>query len=163
MSTVSCKQSRCSVFGCKTEHKSLAEPLRTQWITSIFQGNAPQNLPIYVYLRKSFHSRLLCECHVVIVLSILTAFACVRYRSLLIDQCHACGISLRCAVRSVDNRSAWHELCNLAVSSLFQYIWLPLYTAEHWFSCSQSCCFYRMFIAVCLTTAGDTQDQYYNL
>ncbi len=53
--TMSRKQSRCSVFGYKTEHKSLhflpaSEPLWTQWITLIFQGNVPQNLPKYIYV-----------------------------------------------------------------------------------------------------------------
>ncbi len=92
MSTMSHKQSPCSVFGYKTEHKSLhflptSELLRTQWITFIFQCNAPQNLSKYVY-----HSRLLCECHVVIVLSILTVFLCIHYRSILIYQLGACEI-----------------------------------------------------------------------
>ncbi len=35
---------------CKTEHKSLNFlPTSTLWITFIFQGNAPQNLPKYMY------------------------------------------------------------------------------------------------------------------
>ncbi len=54
-STMSRKQSLCSVFGCKTEHKSLhflptSELLRMQWIAFLFQGNVPQNLPKYVYV-----------------------------------------------------------------------------------------------------------------
>ncbi len=92
-STMSHKESQCSVFGCKTEHKSChflptSELLRTLWITFIFQGNMPQNLPKYIH-----HSKLLCECHAAIVLSNLTVFVCGRYQSILIDQRSVCEIS----------------------------------------------------------------------
>ncbi len=56
----------------------------------IFHGNVPQNLPKYVY-----HSRLLCQCHVVIVLSVLTVFVCLYIKYFLTDQRRACQISSR--------------------------------------------------------------------
>ncbi len=79
--SMSRKQSRCSVFACKFEHwdyeslnfLSTSELLRMLWITFFFQGNSPQDLPKYVY-----HSRIICECHIVIVLIVLTIFVCVH-------------------------------------------------------------------------------------
>ncbi|XDV25389.1 hypothetical protein PO909_029312 [Leuciscus waleckii] len=52
---MSSKRSRCFVDGCKNEHGSrhllpTSEPLKTQWNTFIFEGNAPPNLPKFVYV-----------------------------------------------------------------------------------------------------------------
>ncbi len=74
MSTMSRKQSRCSVFRCKTEHKSLhlvptSELLRMLWIPFHFSRQCASK---YVY-----HSRLLCECNLIIVHSVSTAFLCI--------------------------------------------------------------------------------------
>ncbi len=53
------KQLKCFVVGCNNEHSSrnflpTSEPLKTQWITFVFEENAP---PIYLNnlcLRESF-------------------------------------------------------------------------------------------------------------
>ncbi len=59
--------------------------------------------------------------------------------------------TVRSVARSIDPRrwqvSAAQALWHHAVSSHFQCIWLPICTAEHRFSRSQLCCFYRLFIA----------------
>ncbi len=52
-----------------------SELLRTLRITLIFHGNAPQILGASKHVH---HSRLLCECHVVIGLSVLTVFVSVH-------------------------------------------------------------------------------------
>ncbi len=50
------KRLRCFVVGCNNEHSSrhlllTSEPLKTQWITFVFEGNALPDLPKCVYVR----------------------------------------------------------------------------------------------------------------
>ncbi len=50
------KRLRCFVFGCNNEHSSrhlllISEPIKTQWITFVFKGNAPPDIPKCVYVR----------------------------------------------------------------------------------------------------------------
>ncbi|XP_016346660.1 uncharacterized protein LOC107692211 [Sinocyclocheilus anshuiensis] len=49
------KRLRCSVVGCKNEHGCrhlvpTSEPLKTQWISFVFEGDAPPDLPKCVYV-----------------------------------------------------------------------------------------------------------------
>ncbi len=100
-STMSQKQSPCSVFRYKTEHKSLhflptSKPLKTQRITFIFQGHAPQNAPKCIYICANYFTpdgflnviSMYSACG-------LTVFMCTRYQSILIDQRRASKISSR--------------------------------------------------------------------
>ncbi len=82
------------------------------------------------------------------MLSVLTVFVCVHYWSILIVQCHVCEISLRHAVRSVDDRSVRCELCNI---ELFRPTFSAFGFPDVWLntgSLALSCCFYQLFIAV---------------
>ncbi len=52
------KRLRCSVVGCNNEYSSrhllpTSEPLKTQRITFVFEGNAPPDLPKCVYVRAT--------------------------------------------------------------------------------------------------------------
>jgi len=49
------QRGRCSVVGCRNEHKSVhllpsSVPLKMQWISFIFKGNAPENVDKYLYV-----------------------------------------------------------------------------------------------------------------
>ncbi len=49
------KRLRCFVVGCKNEHGCrhllpTSEPLKTQWISFVFEGDAPPDLPKCVYV-----------------------------------------------------------------------------------------------------------------
>ncbi len=50
------KRMRCFVVGCNNKHSgrhllAASEPLKMQWITFIYEGIAPPDLPKYVYIR----------------------------------------------------------------------------------------------------------------
>ncbi len=52
------KRLRRSVVGCNNEYSSshllpTSEPLKTQWITFVFEGNAPPDLPKCIYVRAN--------------------------------------------------------------------------------------------------------------
>ncbi len=54
------KRLRCFVVGCNYEHSSrhlllTSEPLKTQWITFVFEGKAHRDLPkcVYVHVNHS--------------------------------------------------------------------------------------------------------------
>ncbi len=52
------KRLRCSVVGCSNEFNSrhllpTSEPLKMQWITFVFEWNAPPDLPKCVYVRTN--------------------------------------------------------------------------------------------------------------
>ncbi len=123
------KQSPSSVFRCKTKHKSLhflptSELLRTLCITFIFQCNAPKNLPKYMY-----HSRVLCECYVLIVFSVSTVFVCV-HEVFLTDQCRACEISLHCLKKKkIHVFLLWNVTCD--TDDKCDRMW-------HWWTCIQN-------------------------
>ncbi len=58
LTRMSPKRLRCSVVGCNNEHSSrhlllTSEPLKTQWITLVFEGNKSSDLPKRVYVRMN--------------------------------------------------------------------------------------------------------------
>ncbi len=92
------KQSPCSVFRYKTEHKSLnflptSELLRTQRIRLLLFFKV---MRLKIYLNTFMSAQIIS-----LRFAILTVFVCIRYRSILIDQCRACKISSSHAVCSV--------------------------------------------------------------
>lgn len=55
MAKVQARHQKCSVLGCITEHKSLfrlthSGDLKKQWLTFIYDGNVPVNLPKWLYV-----------------------------------------------------------------------------------------------------------------
>lgn len=49
------QRGRCSVVGCRNEHKSVhllpaSVPLKMRWVSFIFKGNAPEKVGKYVYV-----------------------------------------------------------------------------------------------------------------
>ncbi len=98
---------KCALAVCEHNHDTMIKNPPSHFLIPFKPscwgpcGLKSQNLPKYVY-----HSRLLCECHVVIVLSVVIIFV----RTL-----------------SIFNWSG------RAVSSHFQSIWLPICMSKHQF------------------------------
>ncbi len=76
------------------------------WITFIFQVNAPQNLPCFT--KYVYHSRLLCQCHVITVLNKSRSRLWYGFPLGIVHKCRFNGVKIK-SVQSNDKTLPFHN------------------------------------------------------
>ncbi len=76
------------------------------WITFIFQVNAPQNLPCFT--KYVYHSRLLCQCHVITVLNKSRSRLWYGFPLGIVHKCRFNGVKIK-SEQSNDKTLPFHN------------------------------------------------------